>query len=226
MNNKLDFSKFFFIDIETVPQCSDFSELPENFQKHWERKSNSFRKENETAAELYKRAGIYAEFGKIVCISIAYIHNNSFRTTSFTGENEEKILIDFCNLIDNPKYNNWTLCGHNIKEFDIPYICRRLLINKLFIPEIINFSGKKPWEISLIDTMDLWKFGDYKNFTSLALLADLFKIPTSKDDIDGSQVADVYYKEKNISRIATYCEKDVHCVANLLLSLNGEKIIK
>lgn len=225
MRDKYDFSKIFFIDIETVPQYQNYSEVPENFKKHWERKSKNLSKENETAEELYNRAGIYSEFGRIVCISIAFINNNSFRTTSFADEDEKKLLSDFSNLIDNPKFIDWRFCGHNIKEFDIPFICRRFLINKMPIPQIINFSGKKPWETPLIDTMELWKFGDMKNYTSLALLADLFGIPTPKDDIDGSQVADVFYNEKNIQRIAHYCEKDVHCAANLLLAFNGKDII-
>ncbi|MDR2836275.1 MAG: 3'-5' exonuclease [Bacteroidales bacterium] len=225
MIENLDLSKIFFIDIETVPQYSEFEEMPENFQKHWDKKSSHFRELTQNAADVYHRAGIYSEFGKIVCISLGFIHNNNFRSKSFAGVDEKEILINFAELLNDPKHKDKFFCGHNIKEFDIPYICRRMLINGIKLPFQISIFGKKPWEISNLDTMDLWKFGDYKNFTSLALLADIFDIPTSKDDIDGSQVAEVFYKEKNIERIAIYCEKDVLCTANLLLRFLGKPIL-
>jgi len=223
----LNFNEIMFLDIETVPMYADFSEVPENFQKHWDKKSSYFRSEDESASDVYQRAGIYSEFGKIVCISVGMtMADNKFKVKSFAGEDEKALLIDFANML-----NNWDpsgyklLCGHNLKEFDVPFIARRMLVNSLQLPKSINIAGKKPWEVNHIDTLDLWKFGDYKHFTSLALLADLFEIPTPKDDIDGSQVAEVYYSEKDIARIATYCEKDVLCVANLLLKFEGNPII-
>ncbi len=223
----LNFNEIMFLDIETVPMYADFSEVPKNFQKHWDKKSSYFRSEDESASDVYQRAGIYSEFGKIVCISVGMtMADNKFKVKSFAGEDEKALLIDFANML-----NNWDpsgyklLCGHNLKEFDVPFIARRMLVNGLQLPKSINIAGKKPWEVNHIDTLDLWKFGDYKHFTSLALLADLFEIPTPKDDIDGSQVAEVYYSEKDIARIATYCEKDVLCVANLLLKFEGKPII-
>ena len=90
----------------------------------------------------------------------------------------------------------------------------------------MNIAGKKPWEINHLDTMELWRFGDYKNYTSIKLLAALFDIPTPKDDIDGSQVAGVYYQEKDLERIKIYCQKDTLTVAQLLLSYKGEELIK
>jgi 3'-5' exonuclease len=237
MKNELQ--RIMFLDIETVPQTSDFSELPGDLAHLWEEKFNLIYKrmpekyaEETTAAEGFNSsAGIYSEFGKIVCISVGFIffqgETMHFRTKSFSGDDEKKILTEFTELIH--KFfttKEHTLCGHNIKEFDIPYICRRMLINGLKLPAILNIAGKKPWEILFIDTLELWKFGDYKNYTSLKLLTAVFGIPTPKDDIDGSQVAEVYYKEKNVNRIALYCQKDVVATAQVFLRLNGIEMIK
>lgn len=228
-----------FLDIETVPQTSDFSEIPNDLAHLWEDKFTLIHKrmpekypEETTAAEAFKNsAGIYAEFGKIVCISVGFIYYQGndmhFRTKSFAGDDEKQILTDFIALI--AKFcttKEHTLCGHNIKEFDIPYICRRMLINGLHLPAILQISGKKPWEINFIDTLEMWKFGDYKNYTSLKLLTAVFGIPTPKDDIDGSQVAQVYYNEKDVNRIATYCQKDVLATAQVFLRMNSMDVVK
>ncbi len=231
--------KIMFLDIETVPQTSDFSEITENLGHIWEDKFKTISKrmpekypDGTTAAEAYNTsAGIYAEFGKIVCISVGFIHSQEkeihFRTKSFAGTDEKELLINFSKLISKfCSTKEHTICGHNIKEFDIPYICRRLLINGLPLPPIFQISGKKPWEISFIDTLELWKFGDFKNYSSLKLLTAVFGIPTPKDDIDGSQVANVYYVEKNIDRIATYCQKDVLATAQVFLKMNGIDVVK
>lgn len=226
MLESLKLSDVLFLDIETVPAAAEFEELSESFQKHWDKKSSHFRSETESASDVYQRAGIYSEFGKIICISVGFIHNNVFRVKSFYGDDEKNLLLSFSAMVASwDKTGNKVLCGHNLKEFDVPYISRRMLVNGLQLPPAFDLAGKKPWEVKHIDTLELWKFGDYKNFTSLALLADLFNIPTPKDDIDGSQVYDVYYKEKNLERIAIYCEKDVLCVANLLLRFMGKPII-
>ena len=214
-----------FIDIETVPQYQKMDEMSENFQKHWEKKSKYFRKDEQTASEVYNSAGIYAEFGKIICISVAVVKENKFYPKSYFGDDEKQLLTDFVAMIKKWESGNKYLCGHNIKEFDIPYIARRMLVNNIALPATFDLAGKKPWEIKHLDTLELWKFGDYKNYTSLALLADLFNIPTPKDDIDGSQVYGVYYDEKNLERIVTYCEKDVLCVVNLILRFMGMEII-
>lgn len=226
MLENLKLSDVLFLDIETVPAAAEFGNLDEAFQKHWDKKSSHFRAETESASDVYQRAGIYSEFGKIICISVGFVHNNVFRVKSFYGDDEKNLLLSFSAMIAGwDKTGNKVLCGHNLKEFDVPYISRRMLVNGLQLPPAFDLAGKKPWEVKHIDTLELWKFGDYKNFTSLALLADLFNIPTPKDDIDGSQVYDVYYKENNLERIATYCEKDVLCVANLLLRFMGKPII-
>jgi hypothetical protein len=182
--------------------------------------------ETSVAEAFANSAGIYSEFGKIVCISVGFIYFKGlemhFRTKSFAGDNEKTILDDFAQLLT--KFcttKEHTLCGHNIKEFDIPYICRRMLINGISLPSVLQISGKKPWEISFIDTLELWKFGDYKNYTSLKLLTAIFGIPTPKDDIDGSQVAGVYYKEKDIERIAVYCQKDVVATTQVFLRIHN-----
>ena len=211
-----------FLDIETVPAAGNFSHLDASMQELWEKKSKQFRNDDQSAAEVYERAGIYAEFGKIICISAGVIKEKnplSLRLKSFYGDDEKGILTDFSEMLSKFSKNkkDALLCGHNGKEFDYPYIARRMIINGIIIPEILDNAGKKPWEIKLLDTMDLWKFGDYKNYTSLDLLTRILGIPTPKDDIDGSMVAHVYREEKDIKRIVHYCEKDVVAVAQVLL---------
>jgi DNA polymerase elongation subunit (family B) len=221
MLNQIDLQNILIIDIETVPQYSNFEELPENLQKLWDLKTTYQRKNQETPDEFYQRAGIWAEFGKIVCISVGIFKNNqSFRVKSFYSHSEAELLKEFNHLLSN-QTPQLTLCAHNGKEFDFPYLCRRMLINSLEIPHQLDVVGKKPWEINHLDTMELWKFGDYKNYTSLNLLAAIFDIPTPKDDIDGSMVGSVYWVEKDLERIKTYCQKDVITTARLLQRFKG-----
>lgn len=222
-----------FLDIETVPQSPSYIDLSDDWKKLWDTKSTSLVKyhEGQTNETLYPRAGIYAEFGKIVCISCGVIQGNGEQRKiilkSFYGDDEKKLLVDFIDML-----NKWAtgeakfLCAHNGKEFDFPYLCRRMIIHGIAIPSLLNISGKKPWEVNHYDTLELWKFGDYKSFTSLNLLAHVLGVPTPKDDIDGSMVWEVYWKEKNLERIVTYCQKDVVTVAQILLRMNGEQLIK
>jgi DNA polymerase elongation subunit (family B) len=221
-----------FLDIETVPQYPDYTSLPEEWKSLWDIKSVSLIRyhEGETNETLYPRAGIYAEFGKIVCISCGVIQgsagNRKIILKSFAGDDERLLLQQFNEMLTKwaagePKY----LCAHNGKEFDFPYLCRRMIVNSLPIPSMLNISGKKPWEVNHFDTLELWKFGDFKSFTSLNLLAYTLGIPTPKDDIDGSMVWKVYWEEKNLQRIVTYCQKDVVTVAQILLRINGEELI-
>jgi len=221
-----------FIDIETVPQKAGFEELPEHFQKLWDKKSVYFRDGNQVASDVYERAGIYAEFGRIICISAGVIIQKNgerfYRVKSFHDSDEKKLLSDFNDMLQKFTSNpGKKLCAHNGLEFDYPYIARRTLINGLKLPRILDVSGAKPWEIKdrLLDTLQMWKFGDYKNYTSLDLLCAVFSIPTPKDDIDGSQVAQVYYQEGDLDRIIRYCEKDTLALANLMLRYKGESII-
>lgn len=221
-----------FIDIETVPQHPEFVELPEHFQQLWEKKSGYFRSEGQCAADVYERAGIYAEFGRIICISAGVIIQKNgerfYKVKSYYDSSEKKLLSEFNNMLE--KFTSKPgkkMCAHNGQEFDYPYISRRTLINGLKLPKILDISGAKPWEIKdrLLDTLQMWKFGDYKNYTSLDLLCAVFNIPTPKDDIDGSQVAQVYYQEGDLDRIIRYCEKDTLALANLMLKYKGEPII-
>jgi len=232
MNAKINFENILFLDIETVPEVENFEDLPKDKQELFSLKTQYQRKEEITPEEFYDRAGIWAEFGKIVCISVGYFTNfNSakriFRVTSFFGDDEVVVLTKFKNLLESHfNKSQHLLCGHNGKEFDFPFIARRMIIHNIALPDKLNLFGKKPWEIAHLDTMELWKFGDYKHFTSLKLLTSILGIPTPKDDIDGSEVAEVYYKEKNIKRIATYCEKDTIAVAQVLLRFNNEPILE
>jgi len=210
-----------FLDIETIPASPSWEEMDPIFQKHWERKSKQFRTEEQTPGEVYERAGIYSEFGRIICISVGMIREKNpfaFRLKSFYGDNEKEILSEFSAMLEKfTKNREAQLCAHNGREFDYPYIARRMIINGLIIPEILDNAGKKPWEVRLLDTVDLWKFGDYKNYTSLDLLTHILGIKSPKDDIDGSMVGGIYWKEHDLSRIAVYCEKDVVAVAQVLL---------
>lgn len=221
-----------FIDIETVPQVERMDQLAQNMQKLWIKKAGQIAREGESADEIFDRSGIYAEFGKIVCISAGKIYRKgnqrAYRVKSFYGDDEVKLLTDFTEMLigfmANPMHK---LCAHNGQEFDFPYIARRLLINGLKLPPILDIAGLKPWEVRdfLLDTLQLWKFGDYKHYSSLELLCTIFNIPTPKDDIEGSQVAEVYYKERNLDRIARYCEKDTFAIAQLLLRYKEEALI-
>jgi DNA polymerase elongation subunit (family B) len=218
-----------FLDIETVPAYPNYKSVPEPYKKLWDHKSKFLRREKESdgPSEIYHSAGIYAEFGKVICISAGYLRGGQFRVKSFAGHDEKLLLEEFSKLV--VKYFNKKdslLCAHNGKEFDFPFIGRRMLVHGLPIPPILDLAGKKPWEVKLLDTMELWKFGDYKNFTSLTLLAFVFGIPTPKDDIDGSMVYKVYWEEKNMDRIITYCQKDVLTVAQILLRMQGKEMIR
>lgn len=230
MLENIKLEKILFLDIETTSAVKSYDELSEDFKKHWEHKFNFIGKENETPAETYSRAGIYAEFGKIVCISVGFIKIENgikqLRLKSFYNHNETELLVDFFELL-NKHYNTpqHILCAHNGKEFDYPYIARRGLINGLNIPDILDLAGIKPWDVKHLDTLQLWKFGDYKHFTSLSLLTTIFNIPTPKDDIDGSMVNKVYWEENNLERIAIYCQKDVIALTQLFLRFKNEQLI-
>jgi len=229
----MNVSNILFLDIETVPQHPSFDLVPNDWKDLWTKKAEALlrNRADETVESIYERAGIYAEFGKIICISCGVVQGGGEQKRliikSFYGEDEKIVLYEFCEMlrkwaIDQQKL----LCAHNGKEFDFPYLCRRLIINNMSIPAILNVSGKKPWEVNHLDTMELWKFGDFKNYTSLNLLAHVLGIPTPKDDIDGSMVGDVYWKEKNLKRIAEYCQKDVITVAQVYLRIVGEGLIR
>jgi predicted PolB exonuclease-like 3'-5' exonuclease len=210
-----------FLDIETVPAAPFFGDLDPASQSYWDKKSKQFRSSDQSPEEIYDRAGIYAEFGKIICISVGYIREKTpfiFRLKSFFGDDEKTLLSEFSAMLAKfSKKREALLCAHNGKEFDYPYIARRMIINNIIIPDILDNAGKKPWEIKLLDTLDLWKFGDYKSYTSLSLLTSILGIPSPKDDLDGSMVARVYREDHDLKRIALYCEKDVLAVAQVLL---------
>ena len=231
MIKQVPFEKILFLDIETVPQAYQFEQLDEKSKALFETK-NRFQISPEKSIEqiFEERGGILAEFGKIVCISVGMLHEGnqgkSIRLKSYYHDDEETLLKQFKRLLDdhyNTQYH--VLCGHNSKEFDIPYICRRMLINGIALPSILQIAGKKPWEINHIDTMELWKFGDYKSYTSLSLLCHVMNIPTPKDDISGADVARVYYEENDLKRIMVYCEKDVVALIQLFLRLQGEPLV-
>ena len=230
MLTHLDLHKILFLDIETVPLYSNFSEVPEIEKKYFEEKTAYQRKDEITAEDFYNKAGIWAEFGKIICLSVGYFapttNKREFRLKSFFGD-EKFLLTEFKTLIEthfnSPKHR---LCGHNAKEFDFPFIARRMLVNQIALPTTLQLFNKKPWEVPHLDTLHLWRFGDFKHYTSLKLMAYTLGIPSPKDDIDGSQVASVFYEERNINRIVTYCEKDVVTVAQIFLKLRNSSLLR
>lgn len=231
MNKQVNFEKILFLDIETVPQAYTFDQLDEKSQALFEAKNRFQIGPDKGIEQIFnERGGILAEFGKIVCISVGMLHEGSqgrsIRLKSYYHDDEETLLTQFKRLLED-HYNSpyHVLCGHNSKEFDIPYICRRMLIKGIALPNILQISGKKPWEINHIDTMELWKFGDYKSYTSLSLLCHVMNIPTPKDDISGADVARVYYEENDLQRIMVYCEKDVVALIQLFLRLQGEALV-
>jgi len=223
----LNLDHVLFLDIETAPQFVDYNSSPSTYQTLWNKKAEWFIKnEEDTPESVYDRAAIYAEFGKVICISVGFLNDITFRLKSFYGHEEKDVLNGFANLLNSHfNKNHHLLCAHNGKEFDFPYLARRMLINGIKLPAVLDIAGKKPWEVQHLDTMELWKFGDYKNYTSLELLTYLFNIPTPKDDIRGSDIARVYWQENDLPRIVEYCQKDVLAVAQILLSMKGDSLI-
>ncbi len=230
MLHNLQLENILFLDIETVPEVASFNEISEEKQGLWDEKTQYQRKGEYTPEEFYERAGIWAEFGKIVCISVGFFSfsgdKRNFRLTSFGGD-EIALLQKFSDLLNN-HFNQvqHLLCAHNGKEFDFPFIARRMLIHNISLPEKLNLFGKKPWEVPHLDTLELWKFGDYKHFTSLRLLTNILGIPSPKDDISGKDVCKAYYEENNPARIIKYCEKDVIAIAQIILRLRQEKLLE
>jgi uncharacterized protein YprB with RNaseH-like and TPR domain len=229
MIDKIPLGDILFLDIETVPQSPDFNALSEEAQELWALKTRYQRKDEYTPEQFYERAGIWAEFGIIVCISVGYFlqtqDGRTFRVRSFTGA-EDDLLREFSGLLDSHfSGRRHLLCAHNGKEFDFPYLARRMIILGIPIPDKLLMFGKKPWEIPHLDTMELWKFGDFKHYTSLRLLAYTLGIPSPKEDLDGSLIRSVYYEEGDIDRIAKYCELDVVTTAQVFLRLRNEKLL-
>jgi hypothetical protein len=225
MLENLKLHNILFLDVETAPIVYKYQDLDDRIRPLWD---SRFRyNQQETAESLYRKAGIYAEFSRVICISVGFFNEGEFRIKSYYYSDEKRLLEEFSNLL-NKHFNrkDHMLCAHNGKEFDFPVLCRRMLINGLKLPKTLNIAGKKPWEVNHLDTMELWKFGDYKSFTSLNLLAAIFNIPTPKDDMDGSDVARIYWEEKDMKRIVAYCQKDVLTVAQLILRFMGQPLIE
>ena len=229
---KMPLENFLVIDIETVAERKDFEAMDAEWQHLWEEKVIRTLPENTSVGEYYpQRAGVMAEFAKVVCISVGYFKKEKeqyqFRVKSIFGEDEKELLMQFVKTINQLEavHNRWSFTGHNIKEFDIPFLCRRLLINGLAIPGYLDFQNMKPWETNMVDTFQYWRFGDYKNYTSLKLLAAALNVPSPKDEIDGSMVGDVFWKQNDMERIAVFCQKDVATVANIILRFKNMPLL-
>jgi hypothetical protein len=233
MITKIPLKDFLIIDIETVSEQPNLNSLNQTWQKLWQEKVERSLPENTTVEEYYpQRAGVMAEFAKVVCISLGYFKKEKdqyqLRIKSICNIDEKELLKTFIQTVDQleANHNQWSFTGHNIKEFDVPFLCRRLLINGLSIPTYLDFQNMKPWETNMVDTFQYWRFGDYKNYTSLKLLAAALNVPSPKDDIDGSMVGDVYWKENNLERIAVYCQKDVVTVANIVCRFKNLSLLE
>ncbi len=224
MLDNINIENILFLDIETAPLVYQYEQLDEAKRKLWDTK---FKFQPTDTPELqYKKAGVYAEFAKVICISVGVVKAKQFHVKSFYGHDEKLLLQDFADMLNKNNKKEQLLCAHNGKEFDFPFMARRMLVNGVKLPKALDIAGKKPWEVSHLDTMELWKFGDYKNYTSLNLLANIFNIPTPKDDIEGSDVGRVYWEENNLERIKVYCQKDVLTVAQLFLRFKNEPLIE
>ncbi len=236
MISRADFKNLLFLDIETVPCTENYVEMSDRLQHHWDRKAHRIRERERTWEEhscegiFLEQAGIFAEFGKIVSIGVGCLREKqgytTFNTKSFASLDEMSLLLAFNKVLEKYQPEKLILCAHNGKEFDFPYLARRMLINGIRLPYALVLHGKKPWEVPHLDTLELWKFGDRKNFTSLDLLATVFDIPTSKAEIDGSQVRRVFYEEKDLEKVARYCALDVINVAQVLLRMSGMPIVE
>lgn len=230
MDDKLQLKNILFIDIETVSLTKEFEELPQRLQEHWKKKASRLKNEEDLPPEklYFDRAAIYAEFGKVICIGVGgfYEQDTKFKAKTLAYGDEKELLLNFKKLVeDHSAKGNLILCAHNGREFDFPYLCRRMLINGIKLPSVLDITGKKPWEVLHIDTLEFWKFGDYKNFTSLDLLSSVFDIPGSKVHMDGSEVNTNFYFQNNAQKIAEYCREDVIVLAQLYLKLNGREIL-
>ncbi|MFM7327607.1 MAG: 3'-5' exonuclease [Bacteroidota bacterium] len=221
-------SDILFLDIETVPALPDHSLLPETMKKLWSRKAGWIRRApSETDEQLYNtRAGIYAEFGRVIVIGTGRFERNEegmlhFSSQVFHHHEEHQLLQSFRDHLMSIDSVNLRLCAHNGKEFDFPYLCRRMIINGIPLPPSLDLSGRKPWEVGHIDTLEYWKFGDHKQFTSMELLAEILGMPGCKSDMDGSMVRSVYYESCDLDRIARYCASDVRTLADVYLRLRG-----
>lgn len=227
-----NFNHTLFLDLECVPATPTYFDLDEWMQALREKKGkrmvSSMGVEDEMSVEdAYEhRSGIFAEFGKIIVISTGIVSKQDdwtfqMRVKSFAGDDERALLVDFFDMLNTYfSKGHHALCGHNIKEFDIPYICRRALVHDLEFPDILDVQGKKPWETNYIDTLELWKFGDRKNFISLDLLCRVLGVQTPKTDLSGEQVARVYRDDKDLPRIVEYCERDVVAVGEVMLKFS------
>lgn len=229
MLDQIPLENLLCLDIETVPQYKTYQEAPPELQSLWNRKAEFLKRtDTDNPENLFGRAGIFSEFGKIICVSTGFLTyregGRQFRLKSFAGDDEKLLLQELSDMLSRLRKGS-ILCAHNGKEFDFPYLTRRMIIHGVPLPPLLNQFGRKPWEVPCIDTMELWKFGDYKNFTPLNLLAYILGIPSPKDDIDGSMVGQVYWENGDLPRIVHYCRKDVLTVMQILLRLRNEKLL-
>jgi DNA polymerase elongation subunit (family B) len=228
MLREIPLTDILFLDIETIPAFPNLASAPESEQELWRKKSTTLFRDERLAEDTYERAGIYAEFGRVLCISCGSIRKSPQSETlhldirSFAGTAESELLNRFSQHVQKSQARPIRLCAHNGKEFDFPYLSRRMLVNGISLPRMFNNAGKKPWEIPHLDTLDLWKFGDYKHYTSLEVLAHIFGIPSPKSNLDGSKIARAWYVDENLNGIQKYCELDVLTLVKVYLSMSQQ----
>lgn len=215
---------FLFMDIETARIQDKLTTNTELF-KSWEYKR---RKEGETLVKDLKKsfehkAALYAEFGKVVCISIGKIVDEKLVVQSYYGDDEKEVLEKIKKVLTAfyKKFPDLMLCGHSIIGFDIPFLMRRMIINGIQVPSFLDLTTSKPWTLSddIVDIAQIWKTTGFYG-ASLVNMSHAMGLPSPKEDIDGSMVSDTYYREKDgLKRIVKYCEQDVFATVNIVQKL-------
>ena len=227
---KEDIHKLLFVDIETVGVDEDLDSLHHTnpkLSKVWEETGwDYFKRKYSEDSELssnqmfVKRAALLPEFGKIVCISVGFIvPSGETKLDSFYGD-EKNILISTSELLNRVDKLGFVICGHNVKNFDLPYIAKRMLINNIPVPKILPNYTIKPWESRVLDTKEVWGFNSFGGLSSLNLVCTSLGLETSKEgEVNGSNMHKYYYDSNNIEKIKNYCEEDVKCTINLVKKL-------
>jgi len=227
--------KLLFFDIESVSQHKFLKDLPEHQSKLWLSYYDNFRErvtdesritkkmsEEEVKQEVYRQtAAFFPEFGKVACISMAFLtKDGKLKFESFSGENEKEILLNTRKIFDKVESLGFELCGHNIKNFDIPFLAKRYVINELKLPKIFPTYNTKPWELKVVDTRDVWNFGG-KSIGSLDLICGVLEVESPKNgDVKGDSVTTNFWEGKH-EEIKTYCQKDVKALVDIISKFNN-----
>jgi len=234
---KIPLPKILFLDIETVGLCKDYDtcviehpKIAEHFDKYFDWFIKRFPEdalitENQKNKVFATRCALVPEFAKIVCISVAFVmENGDVKKQTFSNDNETQLLQDCQKLLDRCGRLEFWLCGHNLKNFDIPMMAKRMVINGLLPPSILPSYDTKPWDIKAIDTREIWQFGAYTAIGSLDLMCASMEVPSPKDgEVTGDKVHDAYWNKGMLKEISEYCERDVNVLIDIIKKLKALK---